>query len=47
MKLLENWFNVITLGDYSEFPQDGTVFRVDKYSYFDEMGHTSKNHRVA
>ena len=47
MKLLENWFNVITLGDYSEFPQDGTVFRVDKYSYYDEMGHTSHHPRGA
>jgi DNA ligase (NAD+) len=47
MKLLENWFNVITVGDYSEFPTDGTVFRVDKYSYFDEMGHTSHHPRGA
>ncbi len=47
MKLLDNWFNVITLSDYSRFPQDGTVFRVDKYSTFDELGYTEHHPRGA
>ena len=47
MKMLGNWFNVITLGDYNEFPKDGTVFRVDKYSYFEDFGYTSHHPRGA
>tara|TARA_Y100001951_G_C11286015_1_gene268731 strand:- start:1164 stop:2114 length:951 start_codon:yes stop_codon:yes gene_type:complete len=47
MKLLDNWFNVITLNDWSKFPQDGTVFRVDKYLDFDEFGHTEHHPRGA
>ena len=47
LKLLDNWFNVVTLGDYSEFPHDGVVFRLDLYRAFDKLGHTSHHPRGA
>jgi DNA ligase (NAD+) len=47
MKLLDNWFNVISIGDYNCFPQDGIVFRVDKYAYYKEMGFTAHHPRGA
>ena len=47
MTFLDNWFNVITRSDYSEFPHDGTVFRIDKYKYFDELGFTAHHPRGA
>ena len=47
MKLLDNWFNVVTMGDYSEFPHDGVVFRLDSYRAFDKLGHTSHHPRGA
>ena len=47
MKLLDNWFNVETMGDYSEFPHDGVVFRLDSYRAFDKLGHTSHHPRGA
>ena len=30
-----------------EFPQDGTVFRIDEYKRFNDLGHTSKHPRGA
>jgi len=47
MDMLGSKFNVITHGDYSEFPHDGTVFRVDKYSYFEKLGYTAHHPRGA
>ena len=47
MKLLDNWFNVVTMGDYEEFPHDGIVFRMDSYRAFDKLGHTSHHPRGA
>ena len=45
MNCLDNWFNVVTMGDYAEFPHDGVVFRVDSYRAFDKLGHTSHHPR--
>ena len=36
MKVLDNWFNVISMGDWNQFPNDGVVFRVDRYRSFDK-----------
>ena len=47
MNCLDNWFNVVTMGDYAEFPHDGVVFRVDSYRAFDKLGHTSHHPRGA
>ena len=47
MKLLDNWFNVISASNWDEFPNDGIVFRVDKYRAFDKLGHTSHHPRGA
>ena len=42
MKLLGGWgFNVITLSDYGQFPQDGKVVRADNNRYFEQLGYTS------
>ena len=35
------------MGDWSQFPNDGVVFRVDRYSVFDKLGHTSHHPRGA
>lgn len=47
MNLLKNWFNVISESDWNEFPNDGVVFRVDRYSAFDKYGFTSHHPRGA
>ena len=47
MKFLDNWFNVVSLGNWDIFPQDGVVFRVDRYTSFDKLGHTSHHPRGA
>jgi len=40
-------FNVVTNGDWSMFPEDGKVFRVDSNDEFDELGFTSHHPRGA
>ena len=40
-------FNTVTLSDYSQFPQDGKVVRVDSNRYFESLGHTSHHPRGA
>lgn len=47
MKFLNNWFNVISMGDWSQFPNDGSVFRVDRYTSFEKLGYTSHHPRGA
>ena len=47
MKFLDNWFNVVSLGNWDIFPHDGVVFRVDRYTSFDKLGHTSHHPRGA
>ena len=38
-------FNTVLSQDWSEFPQDGTVFREDSNKIFEELGYTSKHPR--
>lgn len=40
-------FNVVTKDDWSQFPEDGRVFRVDSYKEFDNLGYTSHHPRGA
>jgi len=40
-------FLTVTLSDYSQFPQDGKVVRVDSNRYFESLGHTSHHPRGA
>ena len=40
-------FNTVTLSDWTEFPQDGKVVRVDSNKYFETLGHTSHHPRGA
>ena len=40
-------FLTVTLSDYSQFPQDGKVVRVDSNRYFETLGHTSHHPRGA
>ncbi len=47
MKLLDNWFDVISASNWDKFPNDGVVFRVDRYTAFDKLGHTSHHPRGA
>jgi DNA ligase (NAD+) len=47
MTFLNNWFNVISTSDWNEFPNDGVVFRVDRYSAFEKFGYTSHHPRGA
>jgi DNA ligase (NAD+) len=48
MKLMSGWgFNVITLSDYGQFPQDGKVVRADDNRYFEQLGYTSHHPRGA
>lgn len=47
MKFMDNWFNVISMGNWDEFPNDGIVFRVDRYSAFEKFGYTSHHPRGA
>ena len=46
-KLSELGFDVCTRGDYSEYPQDGSVFRIIKNKEFDDKGYTSHHPRGA
>ena len=47
MNFLGSKFRVITHENYSEFPHDGMVFRVDSHSYFEALGHTAHHPRGA
>lgn len=47
VKLRLQGFNVVTQSDWSEFPQDGVVFREDYYSKFEEFGYTAHHPRGA
>ena len=48
MKELSTWgFQVITLSDYGQFPQDGKVVRADNNIYFEDLGYTSHHPRGA
>ena len=47
MNLLSNWFNVISESDWSQFPNDGIVFRVDRYASFEKLGYTAHHPRGA
>jgi DNA ligase (NAD+) len=48
MYLLESLkFKVVTKGDWSMFPEDGKVFRVDSNTEFDTLGFTSHHPRGA
>lgn len=40
-------FNTVTLSDWTEFPHDGKVVRVDSNIYFETLGHTSHHPRGA
>lgn len=40
-------FNVVTMGDWDEYPQDGKVFRLDNYDSFEANGYTSKHPKGA
>jgi DNA ligase (NAD+) len=40
-------FNVVTKFDVSDFPTDGTVYRIDELDKFRALGHTSKHPRGA
>lgn len=40
-------FNVVTKSDWSEFPQDGKVFRLDDNFEFHDLGYTDKHPRAA
>jgi len=43
----KNGFNTVLDSDFSQYPQDGLVFRVDKRALELELGHTSKHPRFA
>lgn len=48
MKMLKTWgFNVVTESNWNQFPQDGSVFRLDNNAEFESMGYTSKHPRAA
>ena len=47
VKLKEWGFETCIDSSYDEFPKDGQVFRVDNYSYFEELGYTSRHPRGA
>jgi DNA ligase (NAD+) len=40
-------FNTVTKGDWSQFPEDGRVFRVNSNTVFEDMGNTSHHPRGA
>ncbi len=44
-ELVDNGFSTVTQSDYSMFPQDGKVVRVDSNKYFESLGHTSHHPR--
>ena len=45
--LAKNGFETVTQSDYSMFPQDGKVVRVDSNTYFEKLGYTSHHPRGA
>ena len=45
--LSEEGLNVVTKFDSSEYPTDGTVYRLDSNEAYDRLGHTSKHPRGA
>ena len=45
--LSQKSFECITLSDYSKFPNDGKVVRVDSNSKFESLGYTSHHPRGA
>lgn len=45
--LAKQGFKVVTASDYSEFPHDGKVVRVDSNSIFESLGYTSHHPRGA
>ena len=48
MKLLKSWgFNVVTESNWLQFPQDGSVFRLDNNDEFEAAGYTSKHPKGA
>lgn len=48
MKVLQSWFfNTVINSDYSAFPRDGIVFRVDDNQEFENLGYTNKHPRGA
>ena len=47
MRWLSNFFNVVTMSDYSEYLHDGVVFRVDQYLAYENLGWTSHHPRGA
>jgi len=44
-ELVHNGFSTVTQSDYSMFPQDGKVVRVDSNKYFEKLGYTSHHPR--
>ncbi len=46
-RLYEMGFNTVTRSDWSQFPHDGTVARVDNREYFEKLGYTSHHPRGA
>lgn len=48
MKMLKTWgFNVVTESNWKQFPQDGSVFRLDNNAEFETLGYTSKHPRAS
>jgi len=48
MAVLRSWgFNTVLDSDWDQFPQDGTVYRIDSYAEFNALGYTSKYPRGA
>ena len=48
MQLLADWgFRTVLQSDYTEFPQDGVVWRIDNEDDYAEKGHTSHHPRGA
>lgn len=48
MRLLSEWgFNTVLDNDWSQFPQDGRVFRIDNYAEYEACGYTAKFPRGA
>ena len=41
------YFDVVIQEDWSSYPQDGLVFRVDDYKEFERLGYTSRHPRGA
>ena len=47
LALLGKSFNTVMQSDWNEFPHDGSVFRIDDYDDFDNLGYTSHHPRGA